>query len=1085
MSITKKVFGFLPEDIADCFDEILKKHIKQLVAEFKLNKFLNELDEVITKEYDYSLMQLHANEHEGMFSERLKNYKIIPKIFNYWIGLEQNYISSEEMIEKLTEEITKDFSSSEKNNVKDLLFRINRYIFDWLLENANENQKIFLFLTQHFEKSNNKLIDEINKCSTDDDYIVINKISKGLCKTIIDRMSDNNACFEDLLFGHIKIEGGGEATCLKDLIDSSLPSVLFLVGDGGVGKTTHLVKFQSDIFSALSHGDTQKAHHYIPIFISLTHMSRGETIKHYILENYPIHNLIVDEEKLSSVFSQQNSSICYIFMLDGLNEYQGETEELFKEINSMRKKENVRFIITSRYSSSDINISSEKLCNISEAVVEHISVQQACDYFGIDSFPVDYNEKTMDLVTTPFYMKICNELNYDFTTGVNINASILMCRYMHHNMSRYNDLGKTVIRDIFPYLCYTCYRKDSVAGTDNKANGEVVLTPFGTKDIKDVTNAFNERFDHDIQYEDVITILIECNYITKTKKNNPIVRYNFKHQNIRDIYAAYYVASMAWLILDEGDNLSEDFGEDFGSEIEMHSELRDFSSDVSDSLLAFLVEMNDEYNEEEKINKYREYANDDSSMVILDGNDKRCIDLRESENLIILEILDKISIYEKDKINYAQKFIEKYEKSKNSNLKDALANMYIFALCQLAKYYRLPEYSKINALESFEKCLDYSERAKTVYDDNNKCNSDGYNHIGKCLNSFLEYILNEMDFTQVIEDTSYSLLKKTMLEINFANSIVNKCKSTNNDIAPALLPILTSAKGAYNSYCQSDKIDKRVLHILALNYVSRAYMAEACLNNSAESLNLMAMILENDYNVKLHDMILEQFKVNIPELEPFIESRFKLCYDLYDAASKCSHIVRGYSAQKKAIMLIKQVVKLENVESEKIEIERDLNISKRANKPLTEYWYGRYNKDILGNTQHSESHYKRELQRFRKNSDDLRTQKLDTSLMLVKIEMLPFFNVDEINHEDICFIDNIIKNLTFDSLDNDYVNSLTLGKGLRNEIIYIIKCLNDQKLSIKNQKIKADKFWVATKTVEENLSRFLSNLGTILSKLEG
>lgn len=80
-------------------------------------------------------------------------------------------------------------------------------------------------------------------------------------------------------------------------------------------------------------------------------------------------------------------------MLDGLNEYRGNLEDLFNEIKALAEYPKVKIIITSRYNSADVIVSLHKLSDISDAVVNHISKESACKYYGIDSFPTEYPEK--------------------------------------------------------------------------------------------------------------------------------------------------------------------------------------------------------------------------------------------------------------------------------------------------------------------------------------------------------------------------------------------------------------------------------------------------------------------------------------------------------------------------------------------------------------------------------------------------------------------------------------------------------------------------------------------------------------------
>lgn len=1038
--------------------------IKDKIISYQNKKQLNDtIDEIIETECEVWEEQGYA---QGLveIKEKINNYRVVPKMIEYWVGIENNYSCSSEMIDDLTNRIVTDDTIAIELNLKTLLNKINDEIFRWIDSNSDPIQKNYLFISKRFEIQYQLYIEQQRQFHANEQYEEIIKIrntSKKLCNLFFQVASFNDvSTYESALFGTIRCANGENLSNLLSIVQT-MPSILFLTGVGGSGKTTHLKKLQYDMAS-LSPDRRQdnncKEIDNIPIYVSLSEMSQQKSIKQYISVNYVIPDNVLSEDILTAVFGNKNSSLGYVFMLDGLNEYRGDIEDLFDEINAIRRNGNVKFIITSRYSYSDINISSDKLYDISEAVVEHISIENACRYFEIDEFPADYTEKTIELLTTPFYMKICKDSKFVFEAGVNINESLLMYNYLIANSKTHKHYDR-IVNGFFPYLCYQSYRNDSVSEV-NKSNGMVALSPFNSKFLSDEIDSYFNISGFQLTYDNVESVLLNCSFIRK-ESSNLIAIYAFKHQNIRDIYAAYYVACVVWQIVDNK----------YGLEVDMHAELSDFSNDVADALLAY---------EHDKRNFNLNNAYDGkSASFLLHDNNEYCKKLTGSNNLVVLQVLNKISVTREDNIYYAEKFITCYEASNNIELKNALANMYIFSLCQMAQHFRIYEDKSIGQFESFERCLKYATKAKEVFDNNSNLHSDGYNHVGKCLNSFMEFILNDCDDFSAIENDNFPLVKEAISNLLFANIVLRECNNKDNKIVSAVSPVLNAAYQAYDSYDKTENPDKRVLNILVLHYVSRAYLAKACLEKSAESLNLMAMILENNYNVKLCQKIIEKFGIEIAELTEFEDGMLELSYNLYDTASGCPHIVRSYSAQKKAIMLIKNQVNPEDV-NKKLEIERDLMISKRANKPLTEYWYGRYYSDILKNKEMAKSHYECELnKRLKRKGLDSNT-KINSALMLVLIELIPYRNITQ---EDLDFIKEIL-NLNIDSLDSFNIEISSCESGLKYELIYIIKCLKEQKQSIPKTRIEADKFWVTQETVEENLNRFLENLGTIINKSE-
>ena len=1060
-------------DAKEFFEECAKQSITaeiDKIISYQNEKRLNHtIDEIIETECNVWEEQGDAQDSVEI-KERIKNYRVVPKMIEYWVGIDNNYFCCSQMIDDIANRLLEGYNATTLCNIKSLLSKINDEIFRWIDGNPDPIQKNYLFISKRFEIQNQWYLDQKRQSHTNEQYeeiINIRNTSKKLYNLFFKVAGSNDiSTYEPALFGTIRCENG---ETLPDLLSIvwTMPSILFLTGVGGSGKTTHLKKLQYDMASLSSdrrQDNNYQGIDYIPIYISLSAMSQQKSIKQYISVNYVISDNVLSEYILTAVFGNKNSLLGYVFMLDGLNEYRGDIEDLFDEINAIRRNGNVKFIITSRYSYSDINISSDKLYDISEAVVEHISMENACRYFEIDEFPADYTEKTIELLTTPFYMKICKDSKFVLEAGVNINESLLMYNYLIANSKTHNHYDR-IVNGFFPYLCYQSYRNDSVSEV-NKSNGMVALSPFNSVFLKDEIESYLKIFGGELTYDNVESVLLNCSFIRK-ESSNLIAIYAFKHQNIRDIYAAYYVACIVWLIVESGNIVDNKYG----LEVDMHAELSDFSNDVADALLAY---------EHDKRNFNLNNAYDGkSALFLLHDNNEYCKKLTGSNNLVVLQVLNKISVTREDNIYYAEKFITCYEASNNIELKNALANMYIFSLCQMAQHFRIYEDKSIEQFESFERCLKYATKAKEVFDNNSNLHSDGYNHVGKCLNSFMEFILNDCDDFSEIENDNSPLVNEAISNLLFANIVLRECNNKDNKIVSAVSPVLNDAYQAYDSYDKTENPDKRVLNILVLHYVSRAYLAKACLEKSAESLNLMAMILENNYNVKLRQKIIEKFGIEIAELTEFEDGMLELSYNLYDTASGCPHIVRSYSAQKKAIMLIKNQVNPKDV-NKKLEIERDLMISKRANKPLTEYWYGRYYSDILKNKEMAKSHYECELtKRLQRKGLDSNT-KINFALMLVLIELIPYRNITQ---EDLDFIKEIL-NLNIDSLDSFDIDISSCESGLKYELIYIIKCLQEQKQSIPKTRIEADKFWVTQETVEENLNRFLENLGTIINKSE-
>ncbi len=859
------------------------------------------------------------------------------------------------------------------------------------------------------------------------------KIYNDLKKTITDNLPDGEI-FENNLFGKIALNGEN-FNYLVDLMDC-FPKVLFLVGDGGVGKTTHLQKFQKD---------TLKNNSVLPIYISLCDKSNDDPIDKRIVKLYPaINGEIFSVEKLKGVFSSCHNGEHIVILLDGLNEYKGNREELFKDINDLCNYSSVSFIVTSRYPVSAHNITADRLVRVTEANIKHLCEDQVCEYLGIKTFPVHLDEKAVDLLTTPFYIKICKQIKINIGDCPNINASLLLYKYMQHNKKHFDEIGGQIIEKVFPYICYMRYKNDS----PSEISGEsFAISWFDANTITSAVNYFNENSSivQRIDSEQVERVLIECNLIEKSESLGEI-RYVFKHQNIRDTYAAYHVARITLLIANGMSNNTN-----FGNEIELHAELDDFKREITNSINV-LCENHEGFKEK----------------------------FFSSNDLVVLQVKLKLADTEEENMLNAQKFVDEYENpAVDADLKKALSEMYILALCILAKNYRLLRFSDKPNLESFGECFLCAQKAKKVYDDDNRNNSDGYNHIGKCLNSFMEYILNSNKDIDINAD--YLLIKKAISEIGFADTVLAKLGNDDLEINSGLQLVLNAAKKAYTSYCDREEYKRKVLWILALNYVSRAYMAEACLKNSAESLNLVAMILENNYNIRLHDKIKEKYGDDIIELQTYGQDRLNYSYALYDCASKLPHIVRGYSAQKKAIMLITGKVNRPDLKTID-EIKNDLKLSDYAGLPMTYYWEGRFYNDVIGSSSDAIKLFELEQKRVIDDGHfDINNLPRNIPLMLVKIELIPFHQMGDEEEHILDLLRKLVEELTYDNMDGILLcNEKHCGELCR-EINYIIDCLKCQKSNL-YKKIAADRFWTTENTVKENLHRFLNNLKKLIEK---
>ena len=169
---------------------------------------------------------------------------------------------------------------------------------------------------------------------------------------------NNNKSYEyikntDALYpSYLVTDNGEKLSAVQAIFEKTKETSFYLTGEGGVGKTTLLLR--SVYQSERHYSSLQPA----IVYVSLFGWDGSENyIKDRILENMhfktDISSYAVARHRLIEVFNKtlktqagENPSV--IIMLDGLNEADGDTEALTKEISSIAACKGVRFVVTSR-----------------------------------------------------------------------------------------------------------------------------------------------------------------------------------------------------------------------------------------------------------------------------------------------------------------------------------------------------------------------------------------------------------------------------------------------------------------------------------------------------------------------------------------------------------------------------------------------------------------------------------------------------------------------------------------------------------------------------------------------------------------
>jgi WD40 repeat protein len=345
-----------------------------------------------------------------------------------------------------------------------------------------------------------------------------------------------------------------------------------LLGEGGMGKTTSLLKLWKSFLKNNKHG-------IIPVFLRLEGYNniiperRRAYIWYAISREY--HNRIPSEEEIKALENQFSRPIkvdgrdypSVILFLDGFNEVTAERTDLFKNLNEVRKCRGCQIIVSSRYDMRSNFNWKEFECLILEKL-EDEQIKNFMEGEGIEfdrnlieNIPLLRNPMMLTLYCgTEREMKInSNRKEYNFIDKPRYKAEILH-NFINSSLARLDLImvspeDKTLHR---LYLCYVLPRigyemekaglfemgfrdiiniiseelrkfisKDFLLNNPSLAQQIPALKDFIYTDNNDMTNCIN-----------VLNKLIE-NYcqIRKIEGDN----YSFLHQDFRDYFAAVYI----------------------------------------------------------------------------------------------------------------------------------------------------------------------------------------------------------------------------------------------------------------------------------------------------------------------------------------------------------------------------------------------------------------------------------------------------------------------------------------------------------------------------------------------------------------
>lgn len=346
-----------------------------------------------------------------------------------------------------------------------------------------------------------------------------------------------------------------------------------LIGDGGMGKTTSLLKLWEDSLN----GDKQLP---VPIFLSLESYNqirpklRREFIWYTIVQEY-LNCKYSDEitEELISQFKQKNKvnskefpSI--ILLLDGFNEVTSDNRELLLCLNEIRKLKGVQIIISSRYDMrKNLNWSEFDALRLEPLDNEQIKT-------FIESEGIEFKQnllKSIPLLTNPMMLTLyCgteremrgnlkNE-EYDFIAQPRYKAEILhnfiesslarLARLTTDKPEEDKVLHKLYLRHLLPKIGYEMEKNGhfEINRRDLMAIIKEEFARYCSNEFRDIYVDLDRcigKLESQLVPGNRNNIIEAIEKLTKRpycllrelKGNN----YAFLHQDFRDYFAAFYI----------------------------------------------------------------------------------------------------------------------------------------------------------------------------------------------------------------------------------------------------------------------------------------------------------------------------------------------------------------------------------------------------------------------------------------------------------------------------------------------------------------------------------------------------------------
>ena len=411
---------------------------------------------------------------------------------------------------------------------------------------------------------------------------------------------------------------GEKKSGVLDLIEQHKGRNICIYGDGGVGKTTTLVKMMHDEYDGMVYDESR----VVPIYIELNRCpaniveaeGAGASQSHFIVRHirklldgsdYSFNSSSEDDDDVLTAVQKEFSgkedlgdSFDYLLLLDGLNEASSVTingtsarlaliDEIRKVADNYR---NVRIILTSRSEHGELNKKGEYMFdNIElEGITEETVIQYLTDNATGEHVKAAKNsESLMEILKTPLFLTVFARVKPDgmYTRGGLLRAFWQEKAESYYTQSSVHERGSEdhlrkalnpeaysfMIDFILPTLCYEMEKNEEfrlpmdilddegeygILGDHGiSAFKEYRKTVSGKPvDISTVVDDLKERLGKNA-WREIVGELAESIAVLYPEEN--CAGYGIRHHHMRDYFVAVYWVNrfkLAWQVFEDGES---------------------------------------------------------------------------------------------------------------------------------------------------------------------------------------------------------------------------------------------------------------------------------------------------------------------------------------------------------------------------------------------------------------------------------------------------------------------------------------------------------------------------------------------------